>query len=95
MSDNDLPDLPSDEELGITADDRERYEEDLPEERPELSEEEMLAFLGETVSPKAEEAEPPAKKTPDRKRKKGSKGAHMAVVGHRTMGRSLPPLERA
>ncbi|HSH76775.1 MAG TPA: M28 family peptidase, partial [Longimicrobiales bacterium] len=51
MSDYELPELPSDEELGITDDDRERYGE-LPEDRPELSEEEMVALLGQTRSPK-------------------------------------------
>ncbi|MDX1495266.1 MAG: M20/M25/M40 family metallo-hydrolase, partial [Longimicrobiales bacterium] len=46
MSDFDLPDLPSDEELGITDEDREKYADELPDDGPELSEEEMAALLG-------------------------------------------------
>jgi hypothetical protein len=42
----DLPELPSDEELGITDQDRERLEEELPADRPELSKQEMAALLG-------------------------------------------------
>ena len=46
MSDFDLPDLPSDEELGITDEDREKYGDDLPDDGPEMSAEEMEALLG-------------------------------------------------
>jgi hypothetical protein len=53
MSKFEPPDLPSDEELGITAEDRKRLEEEAPVERPELSKEEMVALLGETFSPKS------------------------------------------
>jgi len=48
MSDFRIPELPSDEELGITDEDRESLEEDLPQDGPELSAEEMAALLGET-----------------------------------------------
>lgn len=52
MSDWKLPDLPSDEELGITEEDRKKYGEDLPDDGPELSEQEMAALLGGTPGPK-------------------------------------------
>lgn len=52
MTDFDLPDLPSDEELGITDDDKEKYGDDLPDDGPELTDEEMAALLGGTA-PKA------------------------------------------
>lgn len=52
MSDYDLPDLPSDEELGITEEDHQKYGEDLPDDGPEMSEKEMAALLGgSTKSP--------------------------------------------
>jgi len=66
MSKFDLPDLPSDDELGITDEDRKRLEEELPPDRPELSKEEMSALLGETLSPKGE-AGTEAKKKKDKK----------------------------
>jgi hypothetical protein len=52
MSKFDLPELPSDDELGITDEDREKLEEELPADRPELSQEEMVALLGQTFEPK-------------------------------------------
>ncbi len=52
MTDYDLPELPSDEELGITNEDKEQLDDDFPEEHPELSKEEMVALLGEKFSPK-------------------------------------------
>ena len=54
MSDFKLPDLPSDEDLGIDDDDLEEFIED---EGSELSAAEMEALLGETPKPK-----PPPKK---------------------------------
>lgn len=47
MSDYEFPELPSDEELGITDEDREKYEEALGDAGPELSAEEMKALLGD------------------------------------------------
>jgi hypothetical protein len=47
MTDYDLPELPSDKDLGITEEDRKSLEEDFPEDRPELSAEEMSALLGD------------------------------------------------
>ncbi|HET9948953.1 MAG TPA: M20/M25/M40 family metallo-hydrolase [Longimicrobiales bacterium] len=44
MKDYDLPELPSDQELGITEEDRRSA---APEERPELSKEERAALLGD------------------------------------------------
>lgn len=79
MSKYDLPDLPSDEELGITEEDREQYEDSLPEDRPELSKEEMAALLGQTFSPKAAGAaragSGPKKAGEKKKRKAGAKGS--------------------
>jgi hypothetical protein len=49
MSDWKLPDLPSDEELGITDEDRKKYGEDLPDDGPEMTEQEMAALLGEST----------------------------------------------
>lgn len=68
MSDFDLPDLPSDEELGITDADREKYGDDLPDDGPEMSPEEMEALLGGPApAPKASES------TPDRKAQRAAK----------------------
>jgi hypothetical protein len=54
MSDWKLPDLPSDEELGITDEDREKYGEELPSDGPEFSEEEMAALFGEAPGSRLE-----------------------------------------
>jgi hypothetical protein len=48
MSDYKIPDLPSDDELGISKEDREKYSGD---DKPELSEKEMAALLGEPSVP--------------------------------------------
>ncbi|MDA0327873.1 MAG: M28 family peptidase [Gemmatimonadetes bacterium] len=61
MSDYKLPDLPSDEELGITNEDREKYEEDAGGDRPELSDAEMAALLGESAGAKKDATKPKAK----------------------------------
>jgi len=52
MSDYKLPDLPSDDELGITDADREEYEKHFGDEGGELSEKELAALLGESPTPK-------------------------------------------
>ncbi|MEM7414112.1 MAG: M28 family peptidase [Gemmatimonadota bacterium] len=57
MTDFDFPDLPSDEELGITDEDRKAYEEE-GEDRPEMSDAEMAALLGE--APGSKQAGAPA-----------------------------------
>jgi hypothetical protein len=48
MSDYKLPELPSDEELGITKKDRERYADQLPADEGEMSKSELLALLGDS-----------------------------------------------
>lgn len=48
MTDFDFPELPSDEELGITKEDREAYEEEVGPDKPEMSEAELAALLGES-----------------------------------------------
>ena len=50
MSDFKLPELPSDDELGITKEDLEKYGGD---DEPEMSPEEMAALLGESPKPKS------------------------------------------
>ena len=72
MSDYDVPDLPSDDELGITDQDREALEE-LPEERPEMSADEMSALLGEVFSQDADEAAPPDPKAEKKRKRKERK----------------------
>ncbi len=72
MGKYDLPDLPSDDELGITEEDRRAYEEDLPAERPELSDAEMAALLGETARPEGAAA-PPSRKEKRARAKKEKK----------------------
>jgi len=74
MSDFKLPELPSDEELGITDEDRESLEEGLPRDGPELSAEEMSALLGESPAPKKERK----KENKKEKREKLSWGARRA-----------------
>jgi hypothetical protein len=59
MSDYKIPDLPSDEELGITKKDRENYAAD---DKPEMSDKEMAALLGE--APRAPAPPPKASKGP-------------------------------
>jgi Peptidase family M28 len=54
MSDYDFPELPSDEELGITEEDG----KDLPDDGPEMSDEEMRALLGEEPTPALPASEP-------------------------------------
>lgn len=46
MSDYDFPELPSDEELGITDEDREKYADQVGDDSPEMSEAELAALLG-------------------------------------------------
>jgi hypothetical protein len=46
MSDFDFPELPSDDELGITDEDREQYAKDFPDDGPEMSDAELAALLG-------------------------------------------------
>jgi len=48
MSDYKFPELPSDEELGITDADRKEYEEDLAGDSPEMSDAELAALLGDS-----------------------------------------------
>jgi hypothetical protein len=56
MSDYELPELPSDEELGISEDDL----EDVPDEAPEMSAEERAALLGEAPA----DTPPPGRRAP-------------------------------
>jgi hypothetical protein len=52
MSDYEFPDLPSDKDLGITDEDREKYEEE-GSDRPEMSDAEMAALLGNAPAPRS------------------------------------------
>ena len=47
MSDFEFPELPSDDDLGITDEDREQLEKDFPGDGPEMSDAELAALLGE------------------------------------------------
>lgn len=67
MSKFDFPELPSDDELGITDEDREQYAKDFPDDGPELSDAEMEALLG--ASPAAREK--PADAKAEKKAAKG------------------------
>ncbi len=60
MSDYDLPELPSDEELGITDEDREQYGEELPDDGPEMSEAELAELLGESSREVPKSSPPPS-----------------------------------
>lgn len=61
MTDYKLPDLPSDDDLGITDGDREEYEKNFPDDGPEMTDTEMAALLGDS---------PPQKKKPTRRDKR-------------------------
>jgi hypothetical protein len=65
MSDYKIPELPSDDELGITKEDLEKYGSD---EEPELSPEERAALLGDA----AKRAAQPAADTPAPKKQEGA-----------------------
>jgi hypothetical protein len=65
MADYKLPEIPSDDELGITDEDRDAFRKDMPDERPEMSPDELLALLSET---------PASKGTPKRGIGKGGEG---------------------
>ncbi|MGD8728315.1 MAG: M20/M25/M40 family metallo-hydrolase, partial [Gemmatimonadota bacterium] len=73
MSDFDLPELPSDEELGITDEDREKYGDDLQDDGPEMSADEMAALLGEEAKPK--KTAEPKKKQKKQKRQRRARAA--------------------
>ncbi len=64
MSGYDFPELPSDDELGITDADREEYEKDIGDDRPEMSDAELAALLGESPVPKDRSAPKDAQPTP-------------------------------
>ena len=67
MTDYKLPDLPSDEELGITDQDREKFADG--EEGSELTDEERRALGLEDPKPKAPPPPPPGGKPPKAKKK--------------------------
>ena len=50
MSDFEFPDLPSDEELGITDEDRDAYDKEFGNEAPDTSDAEVAELLGDTPS---------------------------------------------
>jgi hypothetical protein len=70
MSDDKFPELPSDEELGITDEDLEHLPDD---DGPEMTEEEMRALLGEEPKPQAPPARSKAGKPPKEPKPKASK----------------------
>jgi hypothetical protein len=89
MSEYKFPELPSDDELGITDADREEYEKDLPKDGPELSAAEMAALLGDSPVPRPKAPSSKAKPTwrerraaakADKKRERAAKDAAAAVT---------------
>jgi len=64
MSDYKFPELPSDDELGITDDDREQFAKDFPDDGQEMSEAELAALLGESPVAKPGPAAKPAPAAP-------------------------------
>ena len=79
MSDYDLPELPSDDELGITEEDRE-YLKELGDDRPEMSDAEMQALLGDAPARPSASGSDATTDTPDPKAaKKAAKEAKKAA----------------
>ena len=70
MSDFKIPDLPSDDELGINEKDLEEF---LDKDAPEMSDKEMAALLGESPRKTPPPPPPPGKKTPKGPPKKSPK----------------------
>ncbi len=76
MSDYNIPDLPSDEELGITKEDRENYGEELGADQPEMSDAERAALLGGTTSSAAgQSADDAGAESDEKAKKKAAKAA--------------------
>jgi len=73
MSDYDFPDLPSDEELGITDEDREAYAKEFGDEPAEMSDTEMRALLGD--APAGRPGGDPSATKPTKKDKSAAKRA--------------------
>lgn len=76
MTDFDLPDLPSDKDLGITDEDHEFLKE-MGEDRPEMSDAEMKALLGDSPPAPKPTTEKSAK--PDRAAARAAKKAAKAA----------------
>lgn len=79
MSDFDFPELPSDEELGITKEDREAYEEEVGADDPEMSAAELAALLGDTPSSAKEKSAAPKSEPSGRAARKAAKEAKKAA----------------
>jgi len=77
MTDYKIPELPSDEELGITKEDRKKYEEEQPADEGEMSKAELLALLGDApgAGGKGGDAKGKAKKKDEKKKDKKKDGA--------------------
>ena len=79
MSKYDLPELPSDDELGITDEDREAYAKDFGDDKPEMSDAERRALLGDapppksSADPKGSRPDPGAARKAEKARKKAEK----------------------
>jgi len=90
MTDYKIPELPSDEELGITKEDREKYADEGPSEG-ELSKSELLALLGDSPGKgaKGSKAGDPKDKQKDKQKKEKteSKGVPATAEPPRTRGR--------
>ncbi len=88
MSDYKLPELPSDEELGITEKDREQYSDQLPDEG-EMSKAELLALLGDAKPSGSGKGDTKSKKKDKKSKGEGAGGATAAPAreGPRRLGR--------
>ena len=104
MSDYDLPDLPSDKDLGLTEDEIKELEAEFSDDRPEMTAEEMAALLGEEPPAPAASAagtgtEQPSKKeqrAADRARKKAEKeAAREKAKQEKKAKRAQPKAEKA
>jgi hypothetical protein len=89
MTDYKIPKLPSDDELGITKKDLEEYSGD---DKPELSDKEKAALLGEaprapSPPPKALKGPPPPKGPPPKEPKKKAEPRPQQPEGPRSGGR--------
>ena len=105
MSDYDLPDLPSDKDLGLTEEEIKELEAEFSDGGPEMTAEEMATLLGEeapalapTPSTEGTGTEQPAKKERrdvERARKKAEKEAAKGARAEEGGGRSRKGRARA
>lgn len=97
MSDFEFPDLPSDEELGITDEDRDAYDKEFGNEAPDTSDAEVAELLGDTPSStnKRGEAEStPSSKPAEQASKSAARDAKKAAKAARAEERRTERKEK-